>query len=314
MAKDGPIHNPGDAPHAHNSAHHAAQPHAGAHANGAAVNGAQANGVPAAGKAIKRRPATPDRRADELWHAHLKCRSDLTRNALIEYYLPVVRFHAEKLRLRLPDGVDVEDLVQEGIFGVMKAIENFEPQRGFKFETFCAQRVHGSIIDHLRSMDWAPRLVRRRASQMERAASRFEAEHGRRPDDGELAGAMAVGNPEEYERIRRDAQAVGMVSMHQKWPEDRHGGRESGEAERLADPRGEAPLDEVARGDLKREILRTLSPAEKLVITLYYYENLTMREIGTVLELSESRVSQMHAAIIDRLKTALGPRALRILD
>jgi len=226
------------------------------------------------------------------------------RNYLMEEYLPLVKYNAERIYAKLPDEVELDDLISAGIFGMMDAIEAFDLARGVKFSTYCAPRVRGAILDELRSMDWVPRLVRSRAHKLDQACKQLEAEHGRSASDEEIAGRMGM-NEQEYIKLKRDATAVSLVSLSRKWYET-DSQKDVCEIDVLEDKRGEDPLDEIQRRDLKDALTRGLSRAEKLILILYYYEEMTMKEIGATLDLSESRVSQMHSSILARLKAQIG--------
>ncbi len=255
-----------------------------------------------------RSSATPAADANALWTAYGRNTCDVTRNALMEFYLPVVRFQAERLRARLPDGVDVDDLISAGVFGLEKAIRSFDLSRGFKFETFASQRIHGEILDSLRALDWAPRLVRSRTAKVDVAVRRFEMVNGRKPTEMELAENMGIHDGEEFLRVRRDSAVAAVGSLDRKWS-DGDSNRETCDAEVLVDASSDGPLAEASRRDLKAALLRSLTRSEKLIVSLYYWEQMTMKEIGKVLDLSESRVSQMHASILGRLKAQIGTRA-----
>ena len=228
------------------------------------------------------------------------------RNRLMEHYLAIVKYTADRVYSKLPDEVDLDDLISAGIFGLIDAINSFDLLRGVKFETYCVPRIRGAILDELRSMDWVPRLVRSRAHKLEDALRGLEAELGRRPTEQELAKRMKLPMA-EFRKLQRDAQAVGLVSLNRKWFET-DSNKDVREIDMLEDKRGENPLRSVQRKDIKELITRGLNRAERLIIILYYYEEMTMKEIGETLDLSESRVSQMHSAILARLKGQLSDR------
>lgn len=248
-----------------------------------------------------------DRPISEIWIEYRKAPTEPLRNRLLENYLPLVRYNAERIHTKLPDEVDVEDLMQAGIFGLMDAIDAFDMDRGVKFETYCAPRIRGAILDELRSMDWVPRLVRSRSSQVDHARKKLEMELGRTPTDDELARKMGV-NKDEYSKIKKDAGAVGVVSLSRKWFET-DSNKDVREIDVLEDARQVNPFSAVQRRDLKDLITKGLSRAERLIVILYYYEEMTMKEIGVTLDLSESRVSQMHSSILARLKAQLQHRS-----
>ncbi|MCG8584554.1 MAG: FliA/WhiG family RNA polymerase sigma factor [Pirellulales bacterium] len=243
----------------------------------------------------------------ELWQQY---KADMTdrelRNRLVEMYLPLVKYNAERVWARLPDGVELDDLISVGVFGLMDAIDAFDLDRGVKFETYCVPRIRGAILDELRSMDWVPRLVRSKASKLNEAIKQLEAKHGRHPTDEELAEHMSLTLP-ELEKMVRDASAVGLISLNKKWYEtDSY--KDVSEIDVLADKKGEDPTRRIQKNDLMRLVTKGLNRNERLIILLYYYEELTMKEIGATLDLSESRVSQMHSSIVQRLQSQLGRR------
>jgi len=202
--------------------------------------------------------------------------------------------------------VDVEDLVSAGFFGLVDAINAFDLDRGVKFETYCAQRIRGAILDHLRLMDWVPRLVRHRTSRVEQCRQRLETSLGRRPTDEEISRELGV-DREEVKKILRDGSAVQTTSLNrQRYQSD--GNREVREIDVLEDGSQTDPLSEIQRRDLKSLLTKGLTRAERLIVILYYYEQMTMKEIGATLDLSESRVSQMHSSILARLKAQLQHR------
>jgi len=242
----------------------------------------------------------------EVWVQYKQQPTEQKRNQLMEHYLPLVKYNAERIHTKLPDEVDVEDLMSAGIFGLMDAIDGFDLERGVKFETFSAPRIRGAILDELRSMDWVPRLVRSRSSLVDQARKALEMELGRKPTDDEVASKLNV-NQEEYSKIRKDAGAVGVVSLSRKWFET-DSSKDVREIDVIRDPKQTNPLSVAQRRDLKEMITKGLSRAERLIVLLYYYEEMTMKEIGVTLDLSESRVSQMHSSILARLKAQLAHR------
>lgn len=242
-----------------------------------------------------------------LWVEYKDQPSEPVRNQLMEHYLPLVKYNAERIHSKLPDEVDVEDLMSAGIFGLMDAIDAFDLERAVKFETYCAPRIRGAILDELRSMDWVPRLVRARSSQIDQARKSLQKEHGRMPTDDELSSKLGVSG-DEYAKIKKDAGAVQTVSLSRKWFET-DSNKDVREIDVLEDARQANPLTAVQKRDLKNLITKGLTRAERLIIILYYYEEMTMKEIGVTLDLSESRVSQMHSSILARLKAQLQHRS-----
>jgi RNA polymerase sigma factor FliA len=246
---------------------------------------------------------SPQLDIEQVWGEYKQSGERHLRNRLMEHYLPIVRYTAERLSAKLPNEVDVDDLISSGIFGLLDAIEAFDLTRGVKFETYCSPRVRGAILDELRSMDWVPRLVRSRAQKLETATKALKAELGRLPTDAEIAGRLDV-NRSELTKMLRDANTVSLISLSRKY-QDHDSNRELHEIDVLQDRQSEDPLDSIQKRDLHDFLMKGLSRTERLIIVLYYYEQLTMKEIGVVLDLSESRVSQMHSGILNRLMRQL---------
>lgn len=248
----------------------------------------------------------PAEQIEKAWKRFRKRRDESSRNELIEHYLRIVKYTSDRLAVRLPDEVEVDDLFSAGIFGLMDAIEAFDASRGVKFETYCVPRIRGAILDELRSMDWVPRLVRSRAHKLNRASQVLQAQLGRAPNERELTKEMKL-SVKEFRKLQRDARAVGLVSLSRKWFET-DSNKDVREIDVLEDKRSSNPFLTAQRKDIKELVTRGLSRAERLIIILYYFEEMTMKEIGETLDLSESRVSQMHSAILGRLKHQLEKR------
>ena len=243
---------------------------------------------------------------DQVWEQFHKTGDDCFRNLLMEHYKPLVKYTAERLHSKLPDKVEMDDLISAGNFGLMDAIDAFDLTRGVKFETYCSPRIRGSILDELRSMDWVPRLVRARASQLAKVAQLLETNLGHRPTEEEIAKELNI-DTEEFSRLQRDANAVNLVSLNAKY-NDGDGEKDIREIDIIKDKKSQDPLTEAQKRDLKSLLTKGLTRAERLIIILYYYEQMTMKEIGAALDLSESRVSQMHSSIIARLKAQMNSR------
>jgi RNA polymerase sigma factor for flagellar operon FliA len=242
----------------------------------------------------------------QLWRDYRAAPSVELRNQLVELYLPLVKYNAERIWSRLPEGVDLDDLISAGVFGLMDAIDAFDLERGVKFETYCVPRIRGAMLDELRTMDWVPRLVRSKHTKLEETRKRLEAELGRPPRADEMAVKLGV-SIEEYEKMSGDATAVGLVSLNKKWYEtDSY--KDVREIDILEDKKAEDPTNRLQSRDLMRLVTRGLNRNERLIIILYYYEDMTMKEIGATLDLSESRVSQMHSSIVARLQAQLAKR------
>jgi RNA polymerase sigma factor for flagellar operon FliA len=243
----------------------------------------------------------------EVWHTYKKNPGDKSlRNQLMERYFPLVKYNGERIWQRLPDGVELDDLISAGVFGLMDAIDAFDLERGVKFETYCVPRIRGAMLDELRTMDWVPRLVRSKASKLAQATKRLETRHGRVPTVHELAEHMEI-SVKELEKMVSDANAVNLISLNKRWYEtDSY--KDVREIDILEDKKGEDPTRRIQKNDLMRLVTKGLNRNERLIIILYYYEELTMKEIGATLDLSESRVSQMHSSIVQRLQQQLNRR------
>ncbi len=242
----------------------------------------------------------------DVWLAYQVEHTEELRNQLIEKYLPVVKYIAERLLATLPSFVELDDLQSMGIFGLMEAIDRFDPDRGVQFKTYCMNRVRGAILDELRSMDWVPRLVRIKANKIDKAVHALEASLGRQPTYFELAKELGM-DFDEYYRMMEGASATLIISLSDEWTdgEDNTGNRK---IDLIKDEDGADPLIETHKKDMQKFITKTLSKKEKLIIVLYYYEGLSMKEIASVLGLTESRVCQIHSKFIDRLHAQLGRR------
>jgi RNA polymerase sigma factor for flagellar operon FliA len=237
----------------------------------------------------------------DVWTEYARTRTKELRNALMEHYLHLVKRMAQRIHAKLPREVELDDLISAGTFGLMYAISAFDLGRSVKFETYCAGRIRGAILDELRSWDWVPRLARLRAHKLLTAERQLKLQLGREPTSEELAQHLRV-SMREMEKITRDGNVVRVMPLSAKrlQTDDQD---QDGSA--LEDRRATERVESVEREDIKRMITRNLSRAEQLIIVLYYFEEMTMREIGQTLDLSESRVSQMHAMVLARLQAEL---------
>jgi RNA polymerase sigma factor for flagellar operon FliA len=240
------------------------------------------------------------------WAEYHRTRGEHARNLLIEHYLPLVKYNADRIHSRLPGEVDLDDVIAAGIDGLRAALESFDPDRGFLFQTYCTPRIRGAILDALRHCDRVTRLMRTRAVQLSRTRRLLHAQLGRAPSDEEIAERLSLSRT-QYVRLVRDAQAADIVSLNQATC-DSDMGRDCARGDTLFDTRAEPPMKRSQREDIKRLITRGLSQVERTVVILYYYEEMTMKEIGATLGTSESRVSQIHAGIVARLQDAFQGR------
>ena len=228
------------------------------------------------------------------------------RNQMIIEHLPLVKYIAARIAGRLPSHVEVDDLVNAGILGLIDAIDKYDPSRKIKFKTYAEFRVRGAIIDELRSLDWVPRSTRQKASRLERAFAQVEQRLGRAATDVEVAEQLGIG-VEDLQQMLREAQGVAVVSVD----ELRGEGDEDFERnllEYLADPEAVQPdvklnLDQIYQ--IVADAIDNLPEKERLVISLYYYDELTMKEIGEIMDITESRVSQIHTKAVIRLRSKL---------
>jgi RNA polymerase sigma factor for flagellar operon FliA len=243
---------------------------------------------------------------DQLW-SEFKDSGDVDkRDALIVHYSPLVKYVAGRVAVGLPQNVDQSDLVSYGIFGLIDAIEKFDLDRGFKFETYAISRIKGAIIDELRSIDWVPRSVRAKARNLEKAYSKLEAQLHRTPTDAELAEELDLSD-NQLQQTFSQISFIGLVALD----ETLSGAGDRGEAMSLGDTVPDATPGPMASYEVE-EMRQTLAEAingmperEKIVLTLYYYEGLTLAEIGQVLGVTESRVCQIHTKAITRLRSKL---------
>jgi RNA polymerase sigma factor FliA len=245
-----------------------------------------------------------------LWQDYRRSRDQGLRDRLILTYAPLVKFVAGRVGASLPAHVDEQDLVSYGLLGLIGAIERFDPDREIKFETFAMARIRGAIIDELRSLDWVPRSVRTRARQIERAIAVLERELMRAPTDEEIAKKLGI-TGEELEESLHEISRTSVAALDELWSP-------SGSGDQIAlidtikdetEPDPEMSLEQSEVREALAEAISSLPEREKLVVTLYYYEELTLREIGEVLGVTESRVSQLHTKAILRLKAHLAGAA-----
>jgi RNA polymerase sigma factor for flagellar operon FliA len=247
-----------------------------------------------------------------LWLEYRRTKDRAIRDRLIVTYSPLVKYVAGRLGSGLPAHVDEGDLVSYGLLGLIGAIERYDPERDIKFETFAMARIKGAIIDELRALDWVPRSVRSRAREIERAIGELEAKLGRAPTDDEIAAKVGI-SEDELEESLTDISRSSIAALDELWSVSGEGDQIS-LLDTIEDPSGLRPaeaLDETETKELLADAIARLPEREKLVITLYYYEELTLREIGEVLGVTESRVSQLHTKAILRLKSRLSGAAAR---
>ena len=248
-----------------------------------------------------------------LWLEFRRTKDKALRDRLILTYAPLVKYVAGRLGSGLPAHVDEGDLVSYGLLGLIGAIERYEPDRDVKFETYAIARIKGAIIDELRALDWVPRSVRSRAREIERAIAELEAKLGTAPSDEQIAEKIGI-TIKELEDSLTDISRSSIAALDGLWSVSGEGDQVSllDTIEDTTGPRPADVLDETEMREALAEAIARLPEREKLVVTLYYYEELTLREIGEVLGVTESRVSQLHTKAILRLKARLAGAAARV--
>lgn len=239
----------------------------------------------------------------DLWRKYKSGPTKELRNRLMEHYFPLVKLTAERVLAKLPQNVDGDDLVSAGVFGLRDAIDGFDLSRGIKFETYCTTRIRGAILDELRAYDWVPRLVRTKAHQLDGALRKLEVELGREPTDQETAKLLGL-SYDDFDALVKEASAVTMVSISEKVNAEEDESQQK--IDILEDKKQDKPIEWAQRKDFLQRVVSCLGKKEREILLLYYFEDLTMREIGLSLDLSESRVCQLHTRIMDRLRSQLG--------
>ncbi len=244
----------------------------------------------------------------DLWRQYRASGDKKIRDRLILTYAPLVKYVAGRLGSGLPAHVDEGDLVSYGLLGLISAIDRYDPGRDVKFETYAIARIKGSILDELRALDWVPRSVRSRAREIERAIAELERKLGRAPSDEEIASKLSL-TEEELEESLTNISRSSIAALDELWTVSGSGGDQVALIDTLEDestPDPQAALSQTEIRDAIADAIARLPEREKLVVTLYYYEDLTLREIGEVLGVTESRVSQLHTKAVLRLKSRLG--------
>lgn len=239
---------------------------------------------------------------NQLWKHYKKTKDPKTRETFILEYAPLVKYVAGRVAVSTPPNIEFDDLVSYGILGLIDAIEKYDPSQGIEFKAYAATRIKGSILDELRHMDWVPRSVRKRAREIERAYMELEHRLSRPATDDELADYLGV-DESELSHLFLEASCVSLISMDETWTIE--GDDEIVVTDTLRGPASETPDAILERGEAKKLLIAAierLPQREREVIALYYYEELTLKEIGEVLGVSESRISQMHTKAILRLR------------
>ncbi len=239
---------------------------------------------------------------ERIWREYGRDRTPELRRKLIEAYAPLARYVVERLNIRPGAGLSYDDLLGQAVVGLIDAVDRFDPDRGIKFETYAYHRIRGSVMDMLREMDWVPRSVRQRESQLSNTYAMLEAALSRPPEDAELAGALGI-TVDELDELAHDLALQTMQSL-----DDLVGsqGYESGTLlDLVPDEHGLTPeehVDRAAQREMLARAVDALPETERTVISLYYHEGLTLKEIGQVLGVTESRVCQIHGKAVLRMR------------
>ncbi len=244
---------------------------------------------------------------ETLWRDYLTSKSQVTRETIILKYAPLVKYVAGRVAIGLPSNVEFDDLVSFGVFGLMDAIEKFDLSRGIKFETYAIARIRGAILDGLRSNDWVPRSVRQKARELERVCAELENRLGRSATDQEISDAMNV-SIQEFYQLLSEVSCTTLSSLDELWMVHSNEDDSVRVLDLVKNNESEDPLHQVEIEEVKETLanaIESLPERERMVIALYYYEGLTLKEIGEIMEISESRVSQIHTKAIFRLRGRL---------
>ena len=243
---------------------------------------------------------------EELWTLYKKNQDPKIRDAFVKQYAPLVKYVAGKVAMGMPHNVEFDDLVGFGVFGLIDAIGKFDPDKHVKFKTYAVTRIRGAIFDELRSIDWVPRSVRQKAREIEDTVQHLEASLGRSASDHEIAAEMGM-NIDDYHKAMVKVSGTSIMSLNDVW----YTGDENDKVsivDSIESPHSLNPDIIVEKDEIKKvivEAINELPEKEKKVLVLYYYEDLTLKEIGKVLEVTESRISQLHTKAIMRLRAKL---------
>jgi len=257
-------------------------------------------------KQAEQETSLADKSEEELWKLYKDTGDPEIRERLVRQYAPLVKYVAGKVAVGMPHNVEFDDLVGYGVFGLFDAIEKFDPEKHVKFKTYAVTRIRGAIFDELRSIDWVPRSVRQKAREIEETVRRLESSLGRTATDEEVAGELNM-SVKEYEKTMLKVSGTSILSLNDVWYTGEDNDKVS-IADSIESPQSLNPDVIVEKDEIKRVIaqsIQELPEKEKKVLVLYYYEDLTLKEIGQVLEVTESRVSQLHTKAIMRLRTKL---------
>ncbi|MDR1665058.1 MAG: FliA/WhiG family RNA polymerase sigma factor [Clostridiales bacterium] len=240
---------------------------------------------------------------DKVWKAYCASRSPALKEKLILEYAPLVKYVAGRLVLNIGQHVEYDDLISYGIFGLIDAIDKFDPEKGVKFETYASLRIKGSIIDSIRKLDWVPRTLRQRNKQFEQTYTQLEEQLGREPTDQELAGKLSLSIEEVHEFIKKSL-VLSVISLDDYLDQNYESAFPGNLTAPVETP--ETHMDKQELHTTLTDAISKLSDKEKQVVTLYYFEELTLKEISLIMGVSESRISQIHSKAMMRLQAKLG--------
>lgn len=241
----------------------------------------------------------------KLWEDYANTGSPEIREKIILEYAPLVKVVAGRLSMYLGYNVEYEDLVSYGIFGLIDAIDKFDCLKDVKFETYASLRIRGAILDQIRKMDWIPRTIRQKQKKIDMAIKEIEAKHGRGATDEEIARSLGI-SEEEYLDWQSQMKITNVVSLNEFLEQGSEVSNDAGSTKSAA---FDSPEEILERDELKKmmaQALELLTEKERKVIVLYYYEDLTLKEISNILEVSESRISQLHTRALQKMKGRLG--------
>ena len=247
-----------------------------------------------------------DHQINELWQKYVATKDEEVRGKLIVHYAPLVKYVASRLAAGLPHNVEQADLTNNGFFGLMDAIDRFDPERGNKFETYAMQRIKGAILDELRSYDWVPRSVRAKARTIEKSLAKLEARFGRTPTEQELALELDI-TLAQLQAMLTQISSTGLIALDEMLGSGPERGESMTLGDTLADA-GDGPAGLFERHEMRQllaEAINSMGDREKWVLMLYYYEHFTLAEIGRVLGVTESRVCQIHTKSVMQLRLYL---------
>lgn len=249
---------------------------------------------------------TGEKTEQQLWKQYKKSKDPQIRDSFVKQYAPLVKYVAGKVAIGMPHNVEFDDLVGFGVFGLFDAIEKFDPDKHVKFKTYAVTRIRGAIFDELRSIDWVPRSVRQKSREIEDTIHRLEASLGRAASDEEIAKAMNM-SMDDFQKTMMKVSGTSILSLNDVWYNDDENDKVT-IVDSIESPNSMNPDTIVEKEEIKRvivEAINELPDKEKKVLVLYYYEDLTLKEIGQVLEVTESRISQLHTKAIMRLRSKL---------